>query len=302
MAMRFDVDLNRVAVALLFACTAAWASGTDDLVSKLAENNDSASDAYAALRVAPDADPAIVKGLHSSNAAIRMKCVRLAGERRGDLYPAELKDLLNDNDAGVRREVVHSATRFGIKGRDIVLQALKSKDSDIRLLGASALEKVGGTGDDLKRLRNDPDPAVRMRVALKAARAGDQSVREEIVQAAKGGDDRSAQLDAINALGYIANPADVKLLEQLAKEGKDGFVRRQARDSLRRVELGRSPDPTGYLDSMLRTGDFGARRWAAAALVGRNDPQSQELAKRIAADTKHPGRTHVLQAMAAHGE
>lgn len=162
----------------------------------------------------------------------------LGTERALDL----LATLLNDPDAGVRRQAIQGLRRgAGHRLVPVLCAALQHADDWVRMQAAEALCPMRDPRavPALCTAAVDGDPGVRRAAVIALGELGDPRAIEVLVRAKKSGD-RRLRLAAAEALGKIPHPAAVQPLCE-ALLASDGQLQMRASAAL--VQLGATAAP-----------------------------------------------------------
>jgi HEAT repeat protein len=200
----------------------------------------------------------LIKQLKTGDNDTRRLAARDLGEAGADAKEAvsALTAALKDNDFFVRRFAAKSLGQIGSGATSAIPaleKALDDNRKEVRLAAGSALGKMGSAGVSalISLLRNEnKDTEIRQLAAESLGRMGPvahsavpalTAVVKEGPGGKKGkGRDMTLQVDAINALGELATPADTKAVEALEalvakKKGGNKAVKQATKTALKKI-------------------------------------------------------------------
>jgi HEAT repeat protein len=244
---------------LLLACAAlsAGAADVDDLIKKLGSKDNEARRAAAKDlgelgKEAKPATKALVKALRDEDRFVRRFAAQALGSIGPDASEAVpgLTALLNDDKPAVREAAVKALARLGPTAVPALMKAL-SGTADVQEVAINALGEAGKDGIPglTSAIKNTRTPANLRRKAIEVLLPNDKDARSAIPAlaqvvrkpGARGQEGRLLRIDAVNALGRLANGTDraaVSALNDIVKDEKlrDMQLKRAATQALKKVQ------------------------------------------------------------------
>jgi HEAT repeat protein len=185
--IRIEATRDRVKPAL--AAYERWTrqAGRDDrfllhpighrLLSTLSQSNDPAVRAAATARL-------VRAGLQNSPTNDQDMTTIAARARRDRTAQQQLAQLVATDAAAVRVGTVKALASGGARRVPQLTMLLSHRTPDVRGAAVEALGNIGGQAvSPLQGMRNDPDPYVRLRVAVALAQAGDPDAVAAVTRA-----------------------------------------------------------------------------------------------------------------------
>jgi len=195
----------------------------------------------------------------------------------GKIYLEIIKEALKDKDTKVRMNAASALGEIGDKSAiPLLKEALKDKDTVVRMSAASALEMIGDKSAIplLKEALKDKSESVKIYAAMALYRIGDKSAIPLLKESLKD-KDMKARMYAAMALGKIGDKSAIPLLKEALKD-KDTVVRMYAARAL--GEIGdKSAIP--LLKEALKDKNVSVRVWASSALGKIGDKSAIPLLK-----------------------
>ncbi len=238
-------------------------------VSALAAHSDATvrAAALAQLGELPDADPApAVTALHDTDPAVRAAAAAACAALTQDDAVATLVPLLADPSGEVRVAVLtgllrHGGLEGGIEGGARLSDLLLSRDRSARTEAARALGALGRAAyRPLRKLLDDPDPAVRRAALRSAPGVADPRLVPVLVEMLG---DPACRRRAGQALVAVGEPAVGALCDQLTRKAVARQVKLQIPRLLRRIPL---PETYQRLRGLVGVRDSHLRLRICAAL------------------------------------
>ncbi|HTV01010.1 MAG TPA: M56 family metallopeptidase [Luteitalea sp.] len=213
---------------------------------------------------------------------------------------AALTDALKDSDAEVRRQALHTLSRFRDPSVvDALISVLSHTDADMRRQAAHALSnnRDPRAQKALAGLLNDQDVQVRRQALFSLARQKDPAAFEPLVAALKD-TDPDIRRQAAQALGQLR---DVRAVPALTTAVSDGTadVRQQAVFALGQL---RSAEAIAPLQTALKDTDPEVREQAAFALGQIRDIRAVEALMSAAKDSNTSVRKQAYFALGQVGD
>ncbi|MDO9129775.1 MAG: HEAT repeat domain-containing protein, partial [Anaerolineales bacterium] len=177
----------------------------------------------------------LVQVLQTGTAEIRRAAVYALG-RLGDREAVEhIISALDDEEAGVRREAVHSLEQLeAVEG---LIGALTNPDAQVRNAAVYALRDLGDPKavEPLSGLLSDPEAYIRQSVCFALGDLGDPRAVPALIEAL-GDPDRYVRGAAVRALGKIGDARAIDPLKALLDSEPDEEVRQDIERSLERLQ------------------------------------------------------------------
>jgi HEAT repeat protein len=241
---------------LVFAAVSA--ANVDELIKKLASRDSdvrrgAARDLADLGKDAKPAAKALTAALKDSDRYVRRRSAEALGNIGPDAKDAigELSKLTGDGDQATRQAAVKALGKMGEAGVPALTKALSGTASDVQENAITALGEVGAAGVPalIGAIRNAKMDSSLRRKALQAVLAQGSEARAALpalVATVKsrrgvGRDFRLLRIEAINALGRLANKEDamaVGALDNLVKDAKlrDNGLKNAAKKALAMVQ------------------------------------------------------------------
>lgn len=177
----------------------------------------------------------LVQVLQTGTAEIRRAAVYALG-RLGDREAVEhIISALDDEEARVRREAVHSLEQLeAVEG---LIGALTNPDAQVRNAAVYALRDLGDPKavEPLSGLLSDPEAYIRQSVGFALGDLGDPRAVPALIEAL-GDPDRYVRGAAVRALGKIGDARAIDPLKALLDSEPDEEVRQDIERSLERLQ------------------------------------------------------------------
>lgn len=145
--------------------------------------------------------------------------------------------IANDKEAVVRAAAASALGRLNDDGAGALSKALGDPDKSVRLAALGSVGRINAFADAaaLTRLAADADPVVRRRAAEVIGAHRTKDAVGALVGQVKTEPDADTRGAMAHALGLLGDPAARGVLEDLATNDANGFVRDLARISLRQM-------------------------------------------------------------------
>lgn len=239
----------------------------------------------------------------SKSTAERRSCAVFGQYIESPELADSLRGYLLDSDKNVRRMAAQSIFLIAPqKARTWLLPLADDPDALTRESALGFLHEAGRADVRavLREKLNDPDPAVKLTVAMMLAADGDTIPREMALQHITPKIETESKTvrskgKALRLLGVIGNQSDFTLLDEILSHPRDynKLDARIARHSLR-LKLAASADERfRIIDEAFR--DERLRDWVAGEVVRQfrlGESSIRNLVSSIANDDKHPGQSH----------
>ncbi len=211
---------------------------------------------------------------------LRAQATEFLGSMGSDEALAALEELTKADDERVQRSAVRALTTFPNPRARTAMHALIENNSGNEQLRRTALEAFSGersTLDDATWLRSIypkvDNPRIKASIAAAVARIGGEQNEQWLMSLAKN-EDESIDVRE-NALRYVARTADIASLNKFY----DGVSARSLREAIINA-LGnrKEPEATDKLIDIAKNGtDPQVRREAINTLTRKNDPRTTKL-------------------------
>lgn len=242
---------------LTLALCCAPAFGQTDLVRQLAsgdeeERKSAAVQIAATLPIATEGDraallAAVKQTLQTDGSpvvrALAARVLELGGDAgAGDVLLAALKQ---ERDIGSRKAILYALARYpSPQTITAVLPLLNDKQQEIRGASAYALADAGDASaanaliEFLRRRTKDEDAFGRAQAARALGRVGTQAAFEVLLQLLEGDSAPDVRREAATALGRLAGPRDLKVIQSLrqARLSVDPYLVAAAEAALANIE------------------------------------------------------------------
>ena len=200
----------------------------------------------------------------------------------GKIYLEIIKEALKDKDTKVRMNAASALGEIGDKSAiPLLKEALKDKSESVKIYAAMALYRIGDKSAIplLKESLKDKDMKARMYAAMALGKIGDKSAIPLLKEALKD-KDTVVRMYAARALGEIGDKSAIPLLKEALKD-KNVSVRVWASSALGKIG-DKSAIP--LLKEALKNKDTGIRMYAASALGEIGDKSAISLLKEALKD------------------
>lgn len=269
---------------------------SDDVVEELGQDLETAK---AVIKAARD----------NSQFRLRDSCMFLAVRLSRPELAEEVKPYLKDAHPRVRQDaMVALSGSIGEESLPLLEPLADDPDPFTRVVAMSEMAKATGSKRGprvklhplLKRKLNDSNASVKLTAGLLLA-SDEVSVPRKLALDHIA-DPRQGYLsprsDAISLLGFVGNNDDFVLLQGILAQ-KIGFGKTEARKSIQqlRVTLAKSANEKNVI---LEAGFRDLQDWAGPEAVRRyrlGDDQIRDMVRRIAEDSKHPGKRAAIGAL-----
>lgn len=270
-------EIRELSLNKLYNLTAEWGSPTRPIDDNRPEILKSLQDPYLPARIRAihimdnyrdipvEAVPALIEALKDPGTAVRLSAARsLGGIGKSESESIEklAAVVLNDSEARVRKEAIHSLGRIKVSNSlvyEALAGALSDEDRDVRRESARVLAELGASASMLKEITaalRDSDSQVR-RNLLRSMQGIDSAKLKGVILPVADlleDKDRHVRIQAVRVI-RAAGPAGVEVLPALIKALSDErgeVIREVARtlNSLGREQAGKAlPELLGLLST-----------------------------------------------------